>query len=161
MTNQIDELMQQIDRLISAVEFDRDRYHAGRPAGTKHQHIAGLRQALETTLNPKRPTRVGPKPMTTQVSRLLASADKMGDHTLHWTEYVQAREDFIVALEAALNLGGEPFGWYFSDDPKVFAMPGSGFKLGKEPPNYTVGLIPLYTAPPLRACTRPTTDSPS
>ena len=61
------------------------------------------RRAALTALNPKKPTIVGPKPMSTQVSRLLASADKMGDHTLHWTEYVQAREDFIAALDAALK----------------------------------------------------------
>ena len=41
----------------------------------------------------------------------------------------------------------EPFGWYFMDDPKVFAMPGSGFHIGKEPPMDCLSATPLYTAP--------------
>ncbi|MDC7806389.1 hypothetical protein PQS31_06070 [Luteimonas sp BLCC-B24] len=59
------------------------------------------------------------------------------------------------ALEhAAARLRGEaaqgeqkPFGHYFSDDPKSFAMPGAGFKVGAVPPADAVNVIALYTRP--------------
>lgn len=43
------------------------------------------------------------------------------------------------------GLEAKPFGWYFTDDPRIFAMPGSGFSLGPEPPKDAINLIPLYT----------------
>lgn len=56
----------------------------------------------------------------------------------------------ICALTERLKQVGdeEPVAWAFSDDPKVFAMPGSGVRVGKEPPEHAINLTPLYTAPP-------------
>jgi hypothetical protein len=42
---------------------------------------------------------------------------------------------------------GEPFGYWFSDDPAVVAYAGSGFFKGSKPPNDAVNIIPLYTTP--------------
>ena len=38
-----------------------------------------------------------------------------------------------------------PFGHYFMDDPKVYTLPGSGFKVGPEPPPDCLHVAPLYS----------------
>ncbi len=43
---------------------------------------------------------------------------------------------------------GEPVGYLFTDDPAVYAMPGSGFHSGAEPPKNAINVVPLYAAPP-------------
>ena len=66
-------------------------------------------------------------------------------------------EESIKALEEALakQEQGEPFGYWFSDDPAVVAYAGSGFFKGSKPPNHAVNIIPLYTTPQQR---KPLTD---
>mgnify|MGYP001185084964 CR=1 FL=1 len=39
----------------------------------------------------------------------------------------------------------EPVAWMFRDDPKIYAMAGSGVHIGKEPPEDALDVIPLYT----------------
>jgi hypothetical protein len=58
----------------------------------------------------------------------------------------------IKALEEALakQEQGEPFGYWFSDDPDVVAYAGSDFFKGSKPPNDAVNIIPLYTTPQQR-----------
>lgn len=61
-------------------------------------------------------------------------------------------EQWAKALRAAFSAQAskaelQPFGHYFSDDPKVFAMPGTGFKRGTTPPPDSVDAVPLYTCP--------------
>jgi|GEM_PF-3506629 len=41
-----------------------------------------------------------------------------------------------------------PVGYLFTDDPAVYAMPGSGFHSGKEPPADAINVVPVYAAPP-------------
>ncbi len=41
----------------------------------------------------------------------------------------------------------EPTGWFFTDDPQVVAMPGSGYFPGPTPPNDAINLVPLYAHP--------------
>lgn len=41
----------------------------------------------------------------------------------------------------------KPTGWFFTDDPQVVAMPGSGFFPGSTPPNDAINLVPLYSHP--------------
>lgn len=40
-----------------------------------------------------------------------------------------------------------PVGYLFTDDPAVYAMPGSGFHSGKEPPADAINVVPVYAAP--------------
>lgn len=58
----------------------------------------------------------------------------------------QAWQAAIAADRAAR---AEPVGWYFADDPKVYTLPGGGFRLGKEKPEDTLFAVPLYTASPV------------
>lgn len=44
--------------------------------------------------------------------------------------------------------GKELFGWWFTEDPDVFCMPGSGFRRYPDKPQHTVECIALYTAAP-------------
>lgn len=42
---------------------------------------------------------------------------------------------------------GEPFGWWFTEDPDVFCMPGSGFRRFPNKPAHTAECLALYTHP--------------
>ncbi|KAF1016231.1 MAG: hypothetical protein GAK31_01720 [Stenotrophomonas maltophilia] len=55
------------------------------------------------------------------------------------------------AISARLSEGQEPVGYLFTDDPAVYAMPGSGFHSGAEPPANAINVVPLYAAPPTQA----------
>jgi hypothetical protein len=59
-------------------------------------------------------------------------------------------EAFARELKAVKQEQGEPFGYWFSDDPAVVAYAGSGFFKGSKPPNDAVNIIPLYTTPQQR-----------
>lgn len=58
----------------------------------------------------------------------------------------------LAAVQAALAASEpgaqEPVGYLFTDDPAVYAMPGSGFHPGKEPPADAINVVPVYAAPP-------------
>lgn len=65
--------------------------------------------------------------------------------------YTRKERDRAVA-RALLALAapapqGEPFGWWFTEDPAVFSAPGSGFRRYPDKPQHTVECIALYTAP--------------
>lgn len=63
-----------------------------------------------------------------------------------------------AVAEAAVRAereGAEPFGWYFMDDPKVYTMPGSGFRVGPDRPADTLHASPLYLHPPQASTTVP------
>jgi hypothetical protein len=55
------------------------------------------------------------------------------------------------AIAASNSVRQEPVGYLFTDDPAVYAMPGSGFHSGKEPPANAINVVPVYDAPPAQA----------
>jgi hypothetical protein len=57
--------------------------------------------------------------------------------------------EFRAARAPVGATGGvqEPFGYWFTDDPKAYAMPGSGFKLGSKPPQNAINMVALYDRP--------------
>ncbi len=55
------------------------------------------------------------------------------------------------AIAASHPVRQEPVGYLFTDDPAVYAMPGSGFHSGKEPPADAINVVPVYAAPPAQA----------
>lgn len=59
----------------------------------------------------------------------------------------QGFRDGVASLAASAGSEPVPFGHWFTDDPKAFATPGSGFLVGKEPPKNAINVIPLYTHP--------------
>lgn len=68
----------------------------------------------------------------------------------YWdNEHVSALAWRAGRASLAASAGSEPvaFGHWFTDDPKAFATPGSGFLVGKEPPKNAINVIPLYTHP--------------
>ena len=66
---------------------------------------------------------------------------------LKFTLYVEALEKY--ADQKAHQASTEPVGYLFNDDPKIFAMPGSGFSHGSTPPDNAVNITPVYpTAQP-------------
>lgn len=66
-----------------------------------------------------------------------------------------AAEALAEAAVQAEREGAEPFGWYFMDDPKVYTMPGSGFRVGPDRPADTLHASPLYLHPPQASATVP------
>ncbi|MFI8572072.1 hypothetical protein ACIGEO_11190 [Stenotrophomonas bentonitica] len=75
--------------------------------------------------------------------------------TLHSIVGGEARTSVWRCIErgraalAARQPGAQvPVGYLFTDDPAVYAMPGSGFHPGKEPPADAINVVPLYDAPP-------------
>lgn len=53
------------------------------------------------------------------------------------------------AASAAIQPGAPaPAGYWFTDDPAKFAMPGSGFHPGAVPPEDAIDVVPVYAAPP-------------
>lgn len=50
-------------------------------------------------------------------------------------------------IAATHPVGQEPVGYLFTDDPAVYAMPGSGFHPGKEPPANAINVVAVYAAP--------------
>jgi len=65
--------------------------------------------------------------------------------------YMRIAMESVVKHLAARQPVGEPVGYLFTDDPAVYAMPGSGFHSGAEPPKNAINVVPLYTAPPAQA----------
>lgn len=63
------------------------------------------------------------------------------------TASAQGFRDGVASLAASAGSEPVPFGHWFTDDPKAFATPGSGFLVGKEPPKNAINVIPLYTHP--------------
>ncbi|WQI22597.1 hypothetical protein U2S91_08160 [Stenotrophomonas maltophilia] len=55
------------------------------------------------------------------------------------------------AIAASHPVEQEPVGYLFTDDPAVYAMPGSGFHSGKEPPADAINVVPVYAATPAQA----------
>lgn len=55
------------------------------------------------------------------------------------------------AINASLPLGQQRTGYFFTDDPAIYAMPGSGFHSGAEPPANAINIIPVYAAPPAQS----------
>jgi hypothetical protein len=66
-------------------------------------------------------------------------------------------EAFARELKAVKQEQGEPFGYWFSDDPAVVTYAGSGFFKGSKPPNDAINIIPLYTTPPAQLAQEPVT----
>lgn len=68
--------------------------------------------------------------------------------TTNWAAHIgKAVQNAVLAKWGTPAGAGEPFGHWFCDDPKDYATPGSGFKLGKEPPVNAVNVVALYTTP--------------
>jgi len=61
-------------------------------------------------------------------------------------EMEKCLQDGVQAL-AARQPVGEPVGYLFTDDPAVYAMPGSGFHSGAEPPKNAINVVPVYAGP--------------
>lgn len=58
----------------------------------------------------------------------------------------------VDAMRAALesfvaSLGAEPHGYFYTDDPEVYAYAGGGFSLGPERPKNAANVLPVYTHP--------------
>lgn len=64
-----------------------------------------------------------------------------------WETSPKDGEQWETSPMAAAQLVVEPFGWWFTEDPDVFCMPGSGFRRFPDKPQHTVECIALYTTP--------------
>lgn len=81
------------------------------------------------------------------LSRMLRDHVEKGDprDVANFCMMLHQRREAIAARQ---QLGQEPVGYLFTDDPAVYAMPGSGFHSGKEPPADAINVVPVYAAPP-------------
>ncbi|WNL50895.1 hypothetical protein Murka_0059 [Xanthomonas phage Murka] len=62
--------------------------------------------------------------------------------------YNKERWECVALYAARQPVVVEPVGYWFTDDPAKFAMPGSGFRPGAEPPVDAINVVPAYAAPP-------------
>lgn len=63
---------------------------------------------------------------------------------------VRRIEEYLAARQP---VGVKPVGYWFTDDPAKFAMPGSGFHPGAKPPVDAINVVPVY--PPAPAAVAP------
>lgn len=79
------------------------------------------------------------------LSRMLRDHVEKGDprDVANFCMMLHQRREAIAARQ---QMGQEPVGYWFTDDPAVYAMPGSGFHSGKEPPADAINVVPVYAA---------------
>ena len=68
-------------------------------------------------------------------------------------EAIAGRQPVGATVKDSLTVRGgqQPVGYLFTDDPAVYAMPGSGFHAGSQPPKDAINVVPVYAAPPAQA----------
>lgn len=85
------------------------------------------------------------------VAYLAETNTDLSDPQLYFDKEDARRAGFVVPLGRIVPkeqpVAQEPLAWAFTDDPSVFAMPGSGVSAGKEPPEDAINIYPLYAAP--------------
>lgn len=76
--------------------------------------------------------------------------DLIGDNLVYAmlvkASQLQAERDALAAKLKELE-GQEPVGWTFVDDPAVYAMPGGGYKPGKDRPSNAILCEPRFARP--------------
>ena len=96
------------------------------------------------------------------VAYLAETNTDLSDPQLYFDREDARRAGFVTPLGRIVPkeqpVAQEPLAWAFTDDPSVFAMPGSGVRAGKEPPEDAINIYPLYAAPVQQVQKVPLTD---
>ena len=84
--------------------------------------------------------------MSEILKKQLSDAEAAGRRIAKQLFEVEKERDALAAKLKELE-GQEPVGWTFVDDPAVYAMPGGGYKPGKDRPSNAILCEPRFARP--------------